>query len=144
MPGYDRIVEVGWQNRRYSSLGLAPSYLVSIMTPNLPSLFASLCGQTIALIERQLLMNYQIAGLPPLIVRERLTPREHDLLCSLAIGESEDEAACRLGVSPKTIITHRHRLYHALDVHDAHQAVMRGFTLGYLNVFDLPTPPPKQ
>ncbi len=52
--GFDRTIEVGWQNKHYGFLGLTPGYLVLLMLPNLPSLFASLCGQTIALVERQL------------------------------------------------------------------------------------------
>ncbi len=72
------------------------------------------------------------------MVREELTPREHDLLCSLATGESDAQAALPLANRPKTVITHRHRLYQRLDVHDRQQAVLRGFTLGHLNVLDLP------
>ena len=137
--GYDRVVEVGWQTRRYGFLGLAPGYLVSIMTPELPALFVSLCGQTIALIEHQLLIEYQLIGLLPLTVHAELTPREHDVLRSLARGESEDETAQHLCIALTTVVTHRHRLYQVLDVHDVHQAVMRGFALGYLDVFDLPS-----
>jgi len=138
---YDRIVEVGWSHRSYGWLGLAPGYLVSIMAPGLSALFASMCGQTIALIEHRLLIKYQLAGLPPLAVHEKLTPRERDVLYSLALGESADDAAQRLGLSPKTIITHRHRLYQALDVHEAHHAVVRGFEEDDLDLFELPSPP---
>ncbi len=135
---YDRVVEVSWQGKSYGWLGFAPGYLVSIMTPGLPALFASLCGQLIALVEHRLLIKYQTTSLFPLTVHEKLTPRERDILYSLALGENEDEAARRLSLSPKTIITHRHRLYQALDVHEAHQAVVRGFAVGELDVFNLP------
>ncbi len=53
-----------------------------------------------------------------------LTPRERDLLNHLARGLSNAEVATRLGLSIKTVETHRTSLYRKLDVHNASELIV--------------------
>lgn len=46
-----------------------------------------------------------------------LTPREREVLCLIASGETTKQIAARLKVSPKTVSTHREHLMRKLDVH---------------------------
>jgi DNA-binding NarL/FixJ family response regulator len=55
---------------------------------------------------------------------ERLTPREREVLKLVAEGYTNREIAQLLGVSPKTVDTHRTNLMAKLDLHDA-QSVTR-------------------
>jgi len=54
----------------------------------------------------------------------RLTPREREVLQLVAEGRTNREIAARLGLSPKTVDTHRTSLMNKLDLHDA-QALTR-------------------
>ena len=140
LAGVDRIVEVRWGKRQYGRLGFAPGYLVSTVTPAIPECFAQLCGLLLALDEYQMLMYYQTVQLLSPCIVEPLTPREQDVLMSLAGGESEEVGAQRLGITPKTMRCHRHRLYGRLGVHTSHEAVLRGFVLGLLDLLKLAWP----
>lgn len=53
----------------------------------------------------------------------RLSPREVEIVASLALGESNKEMARRLGISPNTVKTHLARVYEKLDVQRRVQAV---------------------
>jgi two-component system response regulator NreC len=55
---------------------------------------------------------------------DRLTPREREVLRLVAEGHTNRQIAELLGVSPKTVDTHRTNLMAKLDLHDA-QAVTR-------------------
>lgn len=46
-----------------------------------------------------------------------LTAREREVLCMIANGQSTKQVAASLGVSPKTIATHREHLMKKLDLH---------------------------
>ena len=50
---------------------------------------------------------------------DRLTPREREVLQLVAEGLTNREMAARLGVSAKTVDTHRTSLMRKLDLHDA-------------------------
>ena len=50
---------------------------------------------------------------------DRLTPREREVLRLVAEGHTNREIAALLGVSPKTVDTHRTNVMHKLDLHDA-------------------------
>lgn len=54
-------------------------------------------------------------GIEPI---ESLTPRQREILQLIAEGQSTKEIAAILGVSVKTIETHRARLTERLDIHD--------------------------
>ncbi len=49
---------------------------------------------------------------------ERLSPRQREVLRFMAEGHSTKEIAFRLGLSAKTVETHRAQLMERLDIHD--------------------------
>lgn len=55
---------------------------------------------------------------------QRLTPREREVLQLVAQGQTNRQMAIRLGLSPKTVDTHRSSMMRKLGLHDA-QAVTR-------------------
>jgi DNA-binding CsgD family transcriptional regulator len=50
---------------------------------------------------------------------EQLTAREIEVLCLIAEGCSTKQVAVRLGIAFKTAVSHRTRLMHKLEIHDA-------------------------
>ncbi len=48
---------------------------------------------------------------------DRLTLREREVLHRIASGDTNKEIAARLGISPRTVETHRESLMHKLDIH---------------------------
>ncbi|HOB97662.1 MAG TPA: helix-turn-helix transcriptional regulator [Verrucomicrobiota bacterium] len=54
---------------------------------------------------------------------ERLSPRETEVLEVLTRGMRYEEIASHLGISPRTVNTHLHRIYAKLHVHSAAGAV---------------------
>jgi DNA-binding NarL/FixJ family response regulator len=72
---------------------------------------------------------------PPLAAaagrQTQLSPRERQVLCLLAEGKSNDEAAKTLAISVKTVEKHRQRLMDKLDLHNVagltRYAIARGF-----------------
>jgi DNA-binding CsgD family transcriptional regulator len=62
-----------------------------------------------------------------------LTPRELEVLCLAAQGESGPEIAARLFVSPATIKTHFEHIYTKFGVCDRASAVAKAFRLGLLS-----------
>ncbi len=51
--------------------------------------------------------------------RDRLTPREHEVLEHIAAGGSNKEAGRRLGISPRTVEVHRARIMEKLGAKNA-------------------------
>jgi two-component system response regulator NreC len=68
----------------------------------------------------------QAAGSLPLPIDDlqRLTPREREVLQLVAQGQTNRQMAIHLGLSPKTVDTHRSSMMRKLGLHDA-QAVTR-------------------
>jgi DNA-binding NarL/FixJ family response regulator len=68
------------------------------------------------------------SALPP----DPLTSREREVLQLIAEGETTKEIAWRLGLSAKTVESHRIKLMHKLDIHDTatlvRYAIRRGLT----------------
>lgn len=62
----------------------------------------------------------------------QLTPRETEVLRSLARGATYSQVADALGVSLNTVASHVKNLYRKLQVHSARAAVWRGFELRLL------------
>ena len=64
------------------------------------------------------------------IRRERLSPRERQVLQLIAEGKSTKEVAGLLNISFKTAETHRSRIMEKLDIHETaglvHYAIRRG------------------
>jgi DNA-binding NarL/FixJ family response regulator len=56
-------------------------------------------------------------------LKDKLTPRERQVLYMLADGLSQNEIAAELVISPKTVGTHLQRILSKLEVHSRAQAV---------------------
>jgi len=65
--------------------------------------------------------------------RERLTPRERQVLQLVAEGKTTKEIAKALGVSIKTSESHRTRVMHKLDIHTAAGLVRYAIREGLVN-----------
>jgi two-component system response regulator NreC len=61
-----------------------------------------------------------------------LTPREHQILLMVSQGLTMQQAAHRLGISPRTVETHVAKLYRKLGVRTRVQAVARAAQLGLI------------
>jgi len=61
-----------------------------------------------------------------------LSPRECEILDSLAMGESNKEMARRLGISPNTVKTHIARIYEKLEVKRRVQAIEKARLLALI------------
>lgn len=72
------------------------------------------------------------AGVGPALV-EALTPREVEILASLAAGLSNAEIAARHFVTANTVKTHLRQIYGKLDVVRRVQAVQRARELGLIS-----------
>jgi DNA-binding NarL/FixJ family response regulator len=69
------------------------------------------------------------ADLPP----DPLTSREREVLQLIAEGETTKEIAWRLELSTKTVESHRSRLMHKLDIHDAATLVRYAIRRGLIH-----------
>jgi DNA-binding NarL/FixJ family response regulator len=56
-------------------------------------------------------------------IRERLTGREREIVQLLAEGKSSKQAATLLGISTKTVETHRANVMHKLEIHNVTEPV---------------------
>jgi DNA-binding NarL/FixJ family response regulator len=69
-------------------------------------------------VSKHLVHDYVGGGVPRLKPRAQLTPRQRETLQLIAEGKSTKQIAGLLGVSVKTIETHRAQLMDRLDIHD--------------------------
>ena len=69
-------------------------------------------------ISTRLMDRYEERGLAPEASPEKLTPRQRETLQLIAEGHTTKEVATILGVSVKTIDTHRTQLMKRLNIHD--------------------------
>lgn len=60
---------------------------------------------------------------PPALPRNRLTPREREIVQLLAEGKSSKEVAAALGISVKTAETHRANIMRKLELHSVSELV---------------------
>jgi two-component system response regulator NreC len=65
-------------------------------------------------------------------VQGTLTPREHQILVMVSQGLTMQQAAHRLGISPRTVESHVAKLYRKLGVRTRVQAVARAAQLGLI------------
>jgi DNA-binding NarL/FixJ family response regulator len=65
-------------------------------------------------------------------VQATLTPREREILSMVSQGLTMQQAARRLGISPRTVETHISKLYRKLGVRTRLQAVARAAELGLI------------
>ena len=63
------------------------------------------------------------SGDPQVQLRNRLTPREREIVQLLAEGKSSKEVAATLGISVKTAETHRANIMRKLEVHSVSEVV---------------------
>ncbi|HLH21290.1 MAG TPA: response regulator transcription factor [Chloroflexota bacterium] len=68
------------------------------------------------------------------VPRERLTPRERDILRLLALDHSNDEIAAALGLSAKTVADHRSHLIEKFHVHSRTGVVLQALQSGLLSL----------
>lgn len=68
---------------------------------------------------------------------ETLTPREHQVLVSMARGQSTDTVARRLHISPATARSHLQNVLRKLGAHSRLEAVATAFAEGVLDGTDL-------
>ena len=59
----------------------------------------------------------------PQSIRDRLTPREREIVQLLSEGKSSKEVAVILGISVKTSETHRANIMRKLEIHSVSQLV---------------------
>lgn len=85
--------------------------------------------QTRLLAER---VRNQGAGVVP----PPLSPREADVLASIAQGDSIKQTAARLGIAAKTVENVQSRLFRKLGVRNRAQAVAHAHSVGLLDVGD--------
>ena len=64
------------------------------------------------------------------LARVQLTPREREVLTLIAQAKTERQIATYLGLSPKTVHTHRTSMMHKLGVHNVIALVRRAVRLG--------------
>lgn len=63
-----------------------------------------------------------------------LTPREKDILQTLARGFSAEETATYHGMSPHTVVTHMKNIYKKLAVHSKTEAIFEACQLGLIQI----------
>ena len=85
------------QHKPYFDTGVSAMLLHSFLNPEVPA-----------------------AGSTPV---GRLTPREREILQLIAEGHTSKEVAARLGITVKTVETHRANIMNKLDLHSASQLV---------------------
>lgn len=87
-------------------------------------------------ISKQVIKDYmrRVGGSEPL--PERLTPRQREILQLIAEGATTKEIARTLGVSVKTVETHRAQLMERLDIHDVPRLVRYAIKIGLVQVDD--------
>jgi DNA-binding NarL/FixJ family response regulator len=61
-----------------------------------------------------------------------LTSREREVLVLIADGESSKRIAHRLGISFKTVVTHRTNIMQKLEAHDVATLVRRAIRCGLI------------
>lgn len=68
------------------------------------------------------------------IARPRITPRQREVLKLVALGKTTREIAALLGVSPRTVDTHRAELMSRLGAHDAFSLLREAVRLGLIDL----------
>jgi DNA-binding CsgD family transcriptional regulator len=63
-----------------------------------------------------------------------LTPREQQELALIASGKSTKQVAFALGVSFRTAVSHRYRIFQKLAVHNTAELIVRSVRLGLVEV----------
>ncbi len=107
----------------------AQGYLLKDMEPDdlIQSLKDILAGQTVVANELTMVLARAVQGVTEPeddTVMDRLTPREREILCLLANGQSNKVIARNLGISDGTVKLHVKSILRKLDVHSRVEAAV--------------------
>ena len=69
-----------------------------------------------------------------------LTPREVEVLRLIATGKSSKQVAYELGMSFRTAVSHRYRIFQKLGVTKAAELVIRAAQMGLVDLYAKPQP----
>ncbi|MGC8744114.1 MAG: response regulator [Verrucomicrobiia bacterium] len=75
-------------------------------------------------VEKIMANGYVRQSLGAFTEQQTLTPREVEILKLIAVGFSNKEIAVNLGISTRTVETHRERIMNKLDVHNSAGLIM--------------------
>jgi DNA-binding NarL/FixJ family response regulator len=64
----------------------------------------------------------------------KLTPREQEVMCMLAWGDTIQKIAEKLFISPKTVENHRANIMNKLDIHNIHELIRYAVKLGIIDI----------
>ena len=81
-------------------------------------------------VSRHVIRDYNLRSAPGAVTVERLTQRQTEIAQLIAEGHRNAEIALILGVSTKTVETHRTQLMARLDVHDVTGIVRYAIRMG--------------
>lgn len=81
-------------------------------------------------VSRHVIRDYNLRSVPGAVTVERLTQRQTEIAQLIAEGHRNAEIALILGVSTKTVETHRTQLMARLDVHDVTGIVRYAIRMG--------------
>ncbi len=134
---------VHYHQRTYGSLIIHPDGA----QPDQPALsdafaqhLAHLCGMLLFLLEQAALIEALSQHLVEEAI-EPLTPRQQEILALIAQGQSDEEIAESLCISPETLRKHRLEIYRRLGVHKAEDVLLAAY---HAQLFSFLTPPPKK
>jgi len=86
-------------------------------------------------VSRQVVQSY-VRPPEPQIGLEALSPRQREILKAIASGRTTKQIAFDLGLSIKTIETHRAQLMERLDIHDVAGLVRFSIRIGLISAHD--------
>lgn len=81
---------------------------------------------------QEMIEHPMLVKVPP---AARLTARQVEILTLIACGKSNKEISVHLGISVKTVISHRAILYRALNVHEVATLTLYAIRERFVKVF---------
>lgn len=115
-----------------SALRLSPHTVVNHKRRIFAKLGVQSQVQAAAVVARLGLIRTQCSGVVTHESVPTLTHREHDILASIARGESVRQTASALGIAVKTVESEQRQLFFKLRVHNRAQALSEAQRLGLL------------
>ena len=85
-----------------------------------------------SLIAKDLVRSALAGEQPPVIQRDRLTPRQREVLQLVAEGQTVKEIAATLKISPKTVEFHKSQIMEQLDIHTTAELTKYALTHGVI------------
>lgn len=128
------------QNEEYVRQALCHGAMAYLLKDAAPlelelALRAVLCGETYLspAVSKGVVSDYVQRLRSDAPVEEVLTPRQREVLQLVAEGESSKDIARRLGLSVKTVETHRTQLMRQLDIHEVAGLVRYAMRMGLVS-----------